>query len=195
FLTNKCFRPVSNRGPFACEANVITTTLRKPGEDSFRKFRHRNTRWGRRREAVGFSPHLAQAIETACKDVKDLQSPEFVPQYMRAPQAVHKVYSKQTPYTQQNQRKVCYRCGSDQHMAGDCRFIKETCHKCGKVGHIQKVCRFKGSAKNLRAKGGGVQTGKQGRAQGANYYTNCYKRRQGGIGVMLNKLLLTSQRN
>ena len=25
-----CFRPVSNRGPFACEANVITTTLRKP---------------------------------------------------------------------------------------------------------------------------------------------------------------------
>ncbi|TWW73698.1 hypothetical protein D4764_15G0010940, partial [Takifugu flavidus] len=32
---------------------------------------------------------LAQAIETACKDVKDLQSPEFVPQYMRAPQAVH----------------------------------------------------------------------------------------------------------
>lgn len=24
-----CFRPVSSRGPFACEANVITTTLRK----------------------------------------------------------------------------------------------------------------------------------------------------------------------
>ena len=26
----RCSRPVSNRGPFACEANVITTTLRKP---------------------------------------------------------------------------------------------------------------------------------------------------------------------
>ena len=25
----QCFRPVSNRGPFACEANVITTTLRE----------------------------------------------------------------------------------------------------------------------------------------------------------------------
>lgn len=25
----KCFCPVSNRGPFACEANVITTTLQK----------------------------------------------------------------------------------------------------------------------------------------------------------------------
>ena len=25
----RSFRPVSNRGPFACEANVITTTLRK----------------------------------------------------------------------------------------------------------------------------------------------------------------------
>ena len=31
FVKN-CFRPVSNRGPFACEANVITTTLRKPNE-------------------------------------------------------------------------------------------------------------------------------------------------------------------
>ena len=29
-LRRPCFRPVSNRGPFACEANVITTTLRKP---------------------------------------------------------------------------------------------------------------------------------------------------------------------
>ena len=28
-LNETCFRPVSNRGPFACEANVITTTLRK----------------------------------------------------------------------------------------------------------------------------------------------------------------------
>ena len=26
---DKCFRPVSSRGPFACEANVITATLRK----------------------------------------------------------------------------------------------------------------------------------------------------------------------
>lgn len=25
-----CFRPGSNRGPCACEAHVITTTLRKP---------------------------------------------------------------------------------------------------------------------------------------------------------------------
>ena len=25
----QCFRPVSNRGPFACEANMITTTLRE----------------------------------------------------------------------------------------------------------------------------------------------------------------------
>ena len=29
-MVKGCFRPVSNRGPFACEANVITTTLRKP---------------------------------------------------------------------------------------------------------------------------------------------------------------------
>ena len=28
-VLNTCFCPVSNRGPFACEANVITTTLQK----------------------------------------------------------------------------------------------------------------------------------------------------------------------
>ncbi len=112
---------------------------------------------------------LAQAIETASKDVKDLQSLEFAPSHVRAPQAVHKMSAKQTPSKQQHQRKVCYRCGGEQHRAGDCRFIKETCHKCGKVGHIQKVCRFKGPASNSKSRGGGVQSGKQGRTEGANY--------------------------
>ncbi|XP_062297408.1 uncharacterized protein K02A2.6-like [Scomber scombrus] len=112
---------------------------------------------------------LAQAIETASKDVKDLHSLEFAPPHLRAPQTVHKMSAKQTPSRQQHQHKVCYRCGGEQHRAGDCRFIKETCHKCGKVGHIQKVCRFKGPASNSKARGGGVHSGKQGRTQGANY--------------------------
>ena len=29
-ISDTCFRPGSNRGPCACEAHVITTTLRKP---------------------------------------------------------------------------------------------------------------------------------------------------------------------
>lgn len=122
---------------------------------------------------------LAQAIETASKDVKDLQSLEFAPPHTKAPQAVHKMSTKQTPSKQQHQRKACYRCGGEQHRAGDCRFIKETCHKCGKVGHIQKVCRFKGSANNSKARGGGVQTGKQGRTQGANYVSQGEEEKDG----------------
>lgn len=85
---------------------------------------------------------------------------------MSAPQAVHKMSTKQT--FSKHQYKACYRCGGAQHRAGDCRFIKETCHKCGKVGHIQKVCRSKGSASISKTIGGGVQTGKHGKTQGAN---------------------------
>ena len=42
-----CFRPGSNRGPFACEANVITATLRKPDVKAFRqKATVHSTRFG-----------------------------------------------------------------------------------------------------------------------------------------------------
>lgn len=122
---------------------------------------------------------LAQAIETASKDVKDLQSLEFAPPHVKAPQAVHKLSSKQTPGKQQHQHKACYRCGGEQHRAGDCRFIKETCHKCGKVGHIQKVCRFRGSANHFKARGDGVQTGKQKKTQGTNYVSQGEEERDG----------------
>ena len=36
-----CFRPVSNWGPFACKANVITATLRKPHSALQKKKRKR----------------------------------------------------------------------------------------------------------------------------------------------------------
>ena len=106
---------------------------------------------------------LAQAIETASKDVKDLQSLECAPSHTRAPHSVLKMSTQQIPSGRQHQHTACCRCGGEQHRAGDCRFIKQTCHRCGKVGHIQKVCRSKGSASNSKTRGGGVQTGKQGR--------------------------------
>lgn len=112
---------------------------------------------------------LAQAIETASKDVKDLQSLDFSASHGRTPQVVHKISSKQTPSRQQLQHKGCYRCGGEHHTAGECRFIKETCHKCGKIGHIKKVCRSKGPAGQSKTRGGGGQTSRQGRTQGAHY--------------------------
>ena len=112
---------------------------------------------------------LAQAIETASKDVKDLQSLESTHSHMRAPQAVHKMSTKQFSTKQLHQYNACYRFGGEQHRAGDCRFIKETCHKCGKMGHIQKVCRSGGSVSASQARGGGVPTGKYVKTQGTHY--------------------------
>lgn len=61
---------------------------------------------------------LDQAIETASKDVKDLQSLGSTPSRMRAPQAVHKMSTKQVPSQQQHQHNACYRCGGEQHGGG-----------------------------------------------------------------------------
>lgn len=67
---------------------------------------------------------LAQAIETASKDVRDLQSLEAATPHERMPQAVHKVTARQS--------------SSEQHRAGDCRFANESCHKCGKTGIFRR---------------------------------------------------------
>ena len=46
-INHTCFRPVSNLGPFACEANVITTTLRKLMQWYFRGSRVKARNWWR----------------------------------------------------------------------------------------------------------------------------------------------------
>lgn len=88
---------------------------------------------------------LDQAIEMASKGVRDLHSLEAATLHERMPQTVHKMAVRQSSDMQL--RKNCYRCGSEQHRAGDCRFANESCHKCGKTGHIQKVCRSTGRQK------------------------------------------------
>lgn len=77
---------------------------------------------------------IAQAMETANKDVKDLQTQRLgisVPN-MR----VNKVSGTQG----EGHTRTCCRCGSIQHLANECKFAFEKCHKCGKQGHIMKVC-------------------------------------------------------
>ncbi len=110
--------------------------------------------------------HTAAAVVRAGADLRTL------PLHARAPQAAHKISAKQGPSKQQHQHKACYRCGSEQHRAGDCRFVKESCHKCGRAGHIQKVCRSKGSASASKARGGAQQTNKPVKTQGANYVSH-----------------------
>ncbi len=55
------------------------------------------------------------------------------------------------------QSRACYRCGSLQHLANECRFASEKCHKCGKQGHIMKVCKSKISFGESNFQGGGRQ--------------------------------------
>ncbi|XP_056098696.1 uncharacterized protein K02A2.6-like [Rhinichthys klamathensis goyatoka] len=86
---------------------------------------------------------VALAIETANRDVRDLQLKivEGVGSNVSNQLLVHNVESnpshkwqgKATPLT-------CYRCGGE-HMARDCRFVNEKCHGCGKKGHLKRVCK------------------------------------------------------
>ncbi|XP_053660263.1 uncharacterized protein LOC128709301 [Anopheles marshallii] len=36
----------------------------------------------------------------------------------------------------------CYRCGSDGHVAYNCRHVITTCPKCNKVGHLHRVLQY-----------------------------------------------------
>ncbi len=91
---------------------------------------------------------IAQAMETANKDVRDLhaQRPET-----SISGRVYKTSVKQDD----GQSRACYRCGSLQHLANECKFASEKCHNCGKQGHIMKVCRSKTSFGEFNFQGGG----------------------------------------
>lgn len=39
-----------------------------------------------------------------------------------------------------NSKNTCYRCGSSDHLANNCKHADKTCSLCGKVGHLRRVC-------------------------------------------------------
>ena len=83
---------------------------------------------------------LAQAIETASKDLLDIQ-----PSPVAGDVPVHQMLQAAT--------SLCYRCGG-QHSPTSCRFKDFQCHHCGKTGHLQKACRKKkGGNKKVQQKG------------------------------------------
>ena len=89
--------------------------------------------------------NLAQAIESADKNAKDLQGQRQPPMT-----AVNAVTSKRGPSrgtraradTGRSMETPCYRCG-ERHAPRDCRFNNAVCHSCKKRGHLARVCRFK----------------------------------------------------
>ncbi len=91
---------------------------------------------------------IAQAMETANKDVRDLHA--------QRPETSISGREYKTSVKQDDGRsRACYRCGSLQHLANECRFASEKCHNCGKQGHIMKVCRSKTSFGEFNFQGGG----------------------------------------
>ena len=89
--------------------------------------------------------NLAQAIESADKNAKDLQGQRQPPMT-----AVNAMTCKRGPPRGTRARTdaekltetPCYRCGG-KHSPRDCRFKDAVCHSCKKRGHLARVCRSK----------------------------------------------------
>ena len=73
---------------------------------------------------------LAQGMEAAAKDVREMQGTPQPASVGQDSEEVHAV-SKRTEF-------VCYRCGQSGHSPAHCTFRTAQCHKCGKLGHIKK---------------------------------------------------------
>ncbi|XP_055589292.1 uncharacterized protein K02A2.6-like [Uranotaenia lowii] len=41
------------------------------------------------------------------------------------------------------QKRTCYRCGDDGHLADKCKYVTTKCKFCNKKGHLEKVCQSK----------------------------------------------------
>lgn len=83
---------------------------------------------------------LARAMETADKDVKDLQGPKSLGIATEVHAVTHKragsASSVETP---------CHRCGR-KHSPHDCRHKSTVCHSCKKRGHLARMCRTRSAS-------------------------------------------------
>ncbi|XP_062582729.1 uncharacterized protein K02A2.6-like [Saccostrea cucullata] len=83
---------------------------------------------------------ISLAMEAAAKDATELQSKNRTE--TRAVNRLH-VKNRHSKPSDKKDRKQCYRCNGNGHVAQDCRFKDTVCHNCHKRGHIQKACRSK----------------------------------------------------
>ena len=80
---------------------------------------------------------LAQSMEMAAENVKELQQPSGTPNTSTGAQEVLKVTQ---PRQGEKVLPTCHRCGKTSHKAPQCT-VKHL--KCGKVGYLRSVCRSK----------------------------------------------------
>ena len=78
---------------------------------------------------------IAQGLETAARDLKEMQNP--------GAGATPTVKNEPTNNVQTRPNRACHRCGVQGHFANKCQFKGSVCHKCGKTGHLARVCHSK----------------------------------------------------
>lgn len=87
---------------------------------------------------------LAQAMETANRNVQDLQQKAgascHVIQRSGPERTGQKREGRPRAAGDRDRLKDCYRCNG-KHLPSDCRFKTEKCHACGMTGHIARACR------------------------------------------------------
>ena len=93
---------------------------------------------------------LARAMETADKDVKDLQGSRAQP----AMTEVHAVTQKRGGQPQSVETPCC-RCGG-KHSPRACQFKTSVCHTCKRRGHIARMC-HSGQGRHAGQKSQGAQ--------------------------------------
>ena len=52
--------------------------------------------------------------------------------------------SEKSSHSRDSKERVCYRCGSWEHLANTCQFRDAECRRCQKRGHIARMCRSTG---------------------------------------------------
>ena len=92
----------------------------------------------------------ATAMEAAARSAKQIQNRNTLTPHTHAGEegSVLKVgqnnfraRGNQGQGNQGNDKKECYRCGSDQHSPDACYFKNQKCFHCKKVGHAKAKCR------------------------------------------------------
>lgn len=77
---------------------------------------------------------LAQGVEEATKNLKEMSLPHSEPLNTTAP--VHKIQSKNP--ADKSQGITCHCCGAPGRFTTTCQFQNCNCFKCGKKGHFGK---------------------------------------------------------
>ena len=83
---------------------------------------------------------IAIADETADREAKCIENENLLATPVNKIDTNKSEPRKRQVLMPQHKQFNCYRCGSSQHGAHTCKYIKSICHYCHKPGHLESVC-------------------------------------------------------